>query len=157
MNANHRLTGLIEAFVHPIDPETTPSPFSPEQWKQLDGFLTPIALTESTILYHRNSDEKGIFLLESGRAAIHYENSEGKLRICLISPGNIFGEASFLGKLPRQATAQATADGKAWILDRIKFKEMTTRNPELAVTFMQFATQILSKRVFNGRRRIGIS
>lgn len=157
MNASSLLAGLIEAFQHPIDPEAAKIAFTPEQWRLLEGFLTPFPLRESQLIYPRGNEDKSLFLLESGRVTIHYENSEGKVRLCLVSPGNLFGEASFLGRLPRKSSAQVASAGKAWMLGRIKFSEMMQRNPELAVAVTQTAAEVLANRVFNGKRRVAIS
>lgn len=157
MNAPLRLSGLQEAFEHPLDQESLAAPFTPSQWRLLESFLSPLSLAESSIVYQRGAEGRSLLFLESGRITIHYENSKGKLRLSLVSPGNLFGEASFLGKLPRQATAQVASPGKAWSLGPVKFTELSNRYPDLSLAVTQLAAGVLARRVSNSKRRIAIS
>lgn len=151
------MTTLVQAFNAPVDPEMLRAPLSDMQWNKLSAYLLPLSLTESRIIYKRGSHEKSLYFLESGRIAIHYENSQGKLRISLIDAGNFFGEASFLGKQNRLATAQVAAAGKCWVLTTLKFTEMVNRSPELALAIQQQAAYVLAQRIANRTRRIAIS
>lgn len=151
------LNGLIEAFSIPTDPELKVPTLSESQWQSLANYLSPAALAESQIVFQRGREESSLYFLESGKIAIHYENEEGKLRMGLVGPGAVFGEASFLGNMVRQATAQSMAPGKAWVLTVLKFREMLLRDSELALKTMQIAASTLARRSRDARKRRSIA
>lgn len=151
------ITPLVEAFQAGADPEVHRPTFSNEQWGKLAAYLSPIALQESSLVYKRGATEKSLYFIESGRVTVHYENSQGKLRMCIVDPGNFLGEASFLGMQNRLATAQVGTSGKAWVLSPLKFNEMVNRSPELALAVTQQAAHVLAHRIANRNRRVAIS
>lgn len=151
------ITVLVDAFKTASDPEVYRPTFSDEQWSKLAAYLSPIALQESNLLYKRGATEKTLYFIESGRITVHYENGQGKLRMCIVDPGNFLGEASFLGQQNRLATAQVAAAGKGWVLSPLKFNEMINRSPELALAVTQQASYVLAHRVANRNRRVAIS
>lgn len=147
------LNGLIEAFSVPSDPQLHAVSLSANQWQSLASYLNPVALTESQMVFQRGREESSLYWLESGKVAIHYENEQGALRMGFVGPGAVFGEASFLGSMARQASAQSMAASKAWVLTVLKFREMFTRDPELALKTMQIAASTLAKRSRDARKR----
>lgn len=151
------ITALVEAFKTPVDPEVNPNPFSDDHWNKIAAYLTPTVFQESSLLYKRGANERSLYLVESGRITVHYENSQGKLRMCLVDAGNFLGEASFLGLQNRLATAQVAASGRGWVLSPHKFNEMSLRNPELAFVVTQQAAHVLAQRIANRNRRVAIS
>lgn len=155
--AHEKLQGLIAAFSAPFDPEAPKNPFSPDQWAELAGYLTPVALLEPELLFQRKREERSLYFIERGRVTIHYENAKGAVRMALVSSGAVFGEASFLGNLPRQATAQVASAGQAWVLGRMKFNELHKRNPDLALDVAQLAATTLARRSRDPRRRRAIA
>ncbi|RMX04991.1 cyclic nucleotide-binding domain-containing protein [Corticibacter populi] len=157
MYSASRLAGLIEAFQSPQDAEAVRLALPLEHWRVMEGHLTLVNMVESSFLFQRGGQERSLYLLESGRVVIHYENSLGKLRMATISPGNMFGEASFLGRMSRQATAQVANVGKVWTLGPVKFGELCNRHPELALTLTQLAATVLAKRSCDRKRRIAIA
>lgn len=148
-----RIEKLIKAFEFPLDKDSVAKPFSPQQWELLDGYLMPVNLVEGEILFQRHREERSLYLIESGRVTIHYENSKGTLRMGFVSPGSVLGEASFLGNVPRQAGARVAAAGQAWMLSRLKFMELHKRAPDVALDVVQMAATILAKRSRDPRRR----
>lgn len=156
-NSMTTLNGLIEAFTVPSDAQLQVPTLSASQWASLANYLNPVTLIESQIIFQRGREEFSLYFLESGKVAIHYENDQGKLRIGLVGPGTVFGEASFLGNMVRQATAQSMAPGKAWVLTVLKFREMFSRDPELALKTIQIASTTLAKRSRDGIKRRSIA
>ncbi|KKW67780.1 hypothetical protein AAV94_09155 [Lampropedia cohaerens] len=154
---SEKLLGLALAFAHPIDPETPANALTDAQWAALAGYLVQIPLVEAEILFQRRRQERSLYFIETGRVHIHYENDKGAIRAALVSAGSLFGEASFLGNLPRQATAQVAAAGRAWQLSRLKFTELYTRQPDLALQIIQLAGTTLAQRARNARRRPAIA
>ncbi|MDO4704654.1 MAG: cyclic nucleotide-binding domain-containing protein [Comamonadaceae bacterium] len=153
MTGKTRLHDLIQAFAYPLDKESKAKPFSPQHWAMLDGYLTRVELKQGQTLFQRDRDERSLYLLESGRVTVHYENAKGTLRMGFVSPGSVFGEASFLGNLPRQASATVADAGVAWALSRIKFMELYRREPDLGMEVVQMAASILARRSRDARRR----
>ncbi|MDH5857479.1 cyclic nucleotide-binding domain-containing protein [Lampropedia aestuarii] len=151
------MNGLIEAFAVPADPQLQVPNLSAGQWASLANFLSPVSLGESQIVFQRGREESSLYFLESGKIAIHYENAQGQLRMGLVGPGAVFGEASFLGNMLRQATAQSMAPGKAWVLTVLKFREMLTRDSELALKTIQIAASTLARRSRDARKRRSIA
>lgn len=152
-----RIAGLIHACQLPSDADAIANPFTQEEWALLDGFLVPLPLAESAIIYAKGQDERSLLFVESGQVLIHYENSQGQLRLAKIGAGSIFGEASFLSRSARRATAQVAHPGKAWSLGRLKYTELGQRYPQLAMAVTQYAAHILANRAADKKRRAAIS
>ncbi|PAT36447.1 Crp/Fnr family transcriptional regulator [Vandammella animalimorsus] len=155
--SNMRLADLAAAFAAPLDPEAISKPLAANHWELLAGFLTPTNLMEGETLFQRYRDERSLYFLESGRVTIHYENEKGTLRVALVSSGTVFGEASFLGNMPRQASAQVATAGRAWQLSRLKFTELYQRHPSVALDVVQLASATLARRSRDARRRRAIA
>ncbi|THT97462.1 cyclic nucleotide-binding domain-containing protein [Lampropedia puyangensis] len=148
-----QLTGLIEAFSIPSDTTSSIPSLTPDQWEALSSYLNAVTLEEGQILFQRTREESSLYFLERGKVAIHYENARGTLRIGVLGPGVVFGEASFLGNIPRQASAQSMLPGRAWVLPVLKFREMFSRNPDLALKVIQIAATTLALRSRDSRKR----
>lgn len=153
MTTPTRIEALMQAFSFPLEKDAVTKPLSPQQWSVLDGYLMPVQLSEGEALFQRGRLERSLYLMESGRVTIHYENAKGVLRMGFVSAGSVFGEASFLGDVPRLASAKVAVSGKAWMLSRLKFVELHKREPDLALDVVQLAATVLAKRSRDPRRR----
>lgn len=149
------LQGLIKAIAE-ASAEDSPNPnmLAAGQWELLAPYLQPCVLAPSQVLFSKDSNDRSLYLIESGSLSVHYEDEKGRLRLALVPAGSLVGEGGFFAHRPRTATVQATAASKLWSLSALRFGELSNRQPAIALGIAMAAGAVLAKRLGNRRRRI---
>ena len=149
------LQGLIHAVAEAVADDALKDPFTPAQWAVLAPYLQQYALGEGQTLFTRGAaNDRTLYLIESGSLSAHYEDEKARLRMAIIGSGSIVGESVFFSQRPRIATVQAASASKLWGLSSLRFTELSTRQPALALGLTLAAGSVLARRLNNRRRRV---
>ena len=106
------------------------------------------------MLFAKGTNDRTLYLVESGSLSVHFEDEKQRLRLAIVGPGSMVGEGAFFSHQPRSATVQAGAPSKLWSLPALRFTELCNRQPAVALHLAMAAGAVLAKRLGNRRRRI---
>lgn len=148
------LTGLIEAIGQTTADDGMNNLLTREQWTLLSSYLLPVNLPAGQVLFAQGTNDRTLYLVESGSLSVHTENEDQRLRLAIVSPGSVVGEGAFFSHRPRSATVQASAPSKLWSLAAIRFAELSNRQPAVALQLTMAVGAVLAKRLANRRRRV---
>lgn len=148
------LTGLIEAISQTTADDGMNNVLSREQWGLLSSYLQPVNLPAGQVLFAQDTNDRTLYLVESGSLSVHSENENQRLRLAIVGAGSVVGEGAFFSHRPRSATVQASAPSKLWSLTALRFSELANRQPVVALQLAMAVGAVLAKRLANRRRRV---
>ena len=148
------LSGLIQAITHATADDSMNNVLTAEQWDWLSAYLLPISIPSGQVLFAKGTNDRTLYLVESGSLSVHFEDEKQRLRLAIVGPGSMVGEGAFFSHQPRSATVQAGAPSKLWSLPALRFTELCNRQPAVALHLAMAAGAVLAKRLGNRRRRI---
>ena len=88
---------------------------------------------------------------------VHYEDSHDRIRIAVVGEGSLLGEGAFFSHLPRSATVSAGSDCRLWCLTPLRFRELCTRAPEVALELTVAMSAVLARRMYNKPKRVAVT
>lgn len=148
------LQGLVQAIDQAQDPDHLSNTLTVAQWETLAAYLQPCVLESGKMLFARGTADRTLYFLESGTLSAHYEDAKAKLRVAMIGPGSVVGEAAFFSRQPRTANVQAASACRLWALTALRFGELAHRQPAIALALSMAAGEVLAKRLQHRRRRV---
>ncbi len=148
--------GLIDAVNHNTV-EDALSKVTPAHWEALAPFMQPFTLAPSQMLIAQGSLDRTLYFLESGSLSVHFEDATGKVHLAIVNAGSAVGEGGFFSHMPRNATVQAVGACKLWNLTFIKYADISTKLPRVALALAMALGAIITKRMIDRRKRISIT
>ena len=148
------LTGLIQAISSAVASDSLQTPFTQAQWDALAPYLTSVELAAGEVLFPAGTQDRNLFVVESGNLSVHYLDSKEKVHLTIIGPGALLGEGAFCAHRPRRVTVQAASGCRLWCLTSLRFTELSNRNPALALALVMAMGQVLAKRATDSRKRL---
>lgn len=93
----------------------------------------------------RQGDEADcVFIVHTGFLKVWVSGLNGSLStLCVVGPGEIFGELSLLDGGPRSASVTAITRSELVVLDRAPFLKLLEQRPQVAIAIMQ----VMARRV----------
>jgi CRP-like cAMP-binding protein len=149
--------GLIKAIAQNETSDQFKPAITPAQWELLGTYLQPFALTNGQVLIEQNSNDRTVYLVESGNLTVHYQDGKGRVRLAVVGPGSAVGEGAFFTRQPRNATVQAASACKIWSLTPIRFTELSNRQPGLALEVAMALGSLVSRRLANRPKRVAVT
>lgn len=109
------------------------SDLTPSEIQTLRSKMRPRSYAADEIIFHKDDPASGLFILTSGIVKICVSSEEGQeTLICLMFPGDCFGEMAILDGRPRSATAVALERVETLLLLRNDFNEYLDSHPKVA-------------------------
>jgi CRP-like cAMP-binding protein len=150
--------GLMKAIAQNDTNDAFTPHLTPTQWDMLGSYLQPMQVNGGKVLIQEGAtDDRTLYILESGGLTVHYEDSKGRVRIAVIHPGSAVGEGAFFSRNPRSATVQASGACTVWSLTPLRFAELSKRQPEVALEIALALGSLVSKRLANRPRRVAVT
>ncbi|OSZ63303.1 Crp/Fnr family transcriptional regulator [Hydrogenophaga sp. IBVHS2] len=137
--------------------DALPLNLSEIQWNTLAGYLQPVMLRQGQALIEQGVKDRTVYLVESGTLTVHYEDSHDRIRIAVVGEGSLLGEGAFFSHLPRSATVSAGSDCRLWCLTPLRFRELCTRAPEIALELTVAMSAVLARRMYNKPKRVAVT
>ena len=131
--------------------------FTPAQWDTLAPYLQALDVEAGRVLIERGAPDRAIYLVESGALSVHYQDSQGRVRMAIVSAGSVAGEGGFFSHLPRAATVQTSSPARLWLLSPLRFVELSNRQSALALELTLGLAAVMAKRLYNRARRVAVS
>jgi CRP-like cAMP-binding protein len=95
------------------------SGLSPELTEQLVRSLNSISLKKNTLIFGKDSEGDGLYIIRSGQVKVVLQNEDGKeIILATFQPGDFFGEMSLLDGRPRSANVFTTQNTQLLVLSR---------------------------------------
>lgn len=127
------------------------------QWRNLADYLQPVSLQQGQVLIEQGVKDRTVYFVESGSLTVHYEDDKDRIRLAMVGPGSLLGEGAFFSHLPRSATVNAGSACKLWCLTPLRFRELSTRFPELALDLTVAMSAVLARRLYNKPKRVAVT
>lgn len=109
-------------------------------------FGEPREVAKGAVLFLKDSEADGVWLLEQGVVSI-LSGGDESTRLSTLGPGQFLGEMSLIDGKSRSATAQADSPVRALLLDKQAIAALTSREPEAALKIMSNIAKYLSYRI----------
>ena len=78
-----------------------------------------------------------MYVIQSGRAEVILEGSNGEVRLTILKAGDVFGELALFTKEPRSATVRALDQARVLTVDKRVFLKRVHEDPSLAFHILQ--------------------
>jgi CRP-like cAMP-binding protein len=151
------IQGLAQSMRLSSALDAVPLNLNDGQWPQLANYLQPVALQQGQVLIEQGVKDRTVYFVESGTLTVHYEDSRERVRIAVVGSGSLLGEGAFFSHLPRSATVHAGSDCRLWCLTPLRFRELSTRHPEIALDVSVAMAAVLARRMYNRPKRVAVT
>ncbi len=121
--------------------------FNDEMLIPLAKILEPVSLEAEKTIFAEGDEDRNLNIVVEGTVQITRSTPVGTQILTTLGPGSLFGEVSFLDRLPRSATAFAVSDGAIYNLPADKLDAVVGSNRELAVSLLWGFWQTLASKV----------
>ena len=148
---------LAQAMRHSSALDAVPLNLSEAHWTTLAQFMQPVALQQGQVLIEQGVKDRTVYFIESGTLTVHYEDSKERVRIAVVGAGSVLGEGAFFSHLPRSATVHAGGDCRLWCLTPLRFRELGTRHPTIALDLSVAMAAVLARRMYNKPKRVAVT
>lgn len=98
------------------------------------------------ILYHEDDEPTKFYLLESGMLRAEYTMPQGGYSEVIVA-GRPCGELPFFGRTRRTAVMKVEQDCVLWCLDREKWEELKSREPDIAQELLTITLKLTAERM----------
>lgn len=137
--------------------DAVPVNLSDAQWQLLGDYLQPVTLSQGQILIEQGVKDRTVYFVESGSLTVHYEDDKDRVRIAIVGAGSVLGEGAFFSHLPRSATVSAGGHARLWCLTPLRFRELSTRYPVIALELTVAMAAVLARRMYNKPKRVAVT
>jgi CRP/FNR family transcriptional regulator, cyclic AMP receptor protein len=149
--------GLVQAMTHNESNDGFKPALTPAQWELLGSYMQPFALMQGQVLIEQRALDRTLYLVESGSLTVHYEDTQGRVRLATVGAGSVVGEGAFFTRMPRNATVQAGSISKLWCLTPIRFSELSNRHPDVALELAMALGSLVARRLVNKPKRVAVT
>lgn len=105
-------------------------------------------LAAGTVVFQRGAPGDELFIVRRGHIHIRLPLEGGKHHhLATFCRGELFGELSFLDRMPRSADAVATSDASLFVLSRARFAALERADPHLAGTLFERLARVIAHRL----------
>lgn len=137
--------------------DAVPVNLSDAQWQLLGDYLQPVTLSQGQVLIEQGVKDRTVYFVESGSLTVHYEDDKDRVRIAMVGAGSVLGEGAFFSHLPRSATVNAGGHSRLWCLTPLRFRELATRFPVIALELTVAMAAVLARRMYNKPKRVAVT
>lgn len=118
-----------------------------EQWRQLAPYLSRQEVRAGDLLVKQESRERTMYMLESGSLQVFVTGNPGRLRLSILRPGAVVGEAGMFSDQPRMANVEAMTECVVWALSGPRIEELALRNAALTLELVRAAAAVMGVRM----------
>lgn len=122
--------------------------FTVEEIAQVEAAVQVRELKAGEVLFRRGDMGDELFFVRCGIVHIRLPLEGGKHHhLATFGRGELFGELSFLDRMPRSADAVAAGDASVFALPREAFEQLQRQHPHLAATLFERIAQVIGLRL----------
>ncbi|MCX5785803.1 MAG: SulP family inorganic anion transporter [Elusimicrobia bacterium] len=107
-------------------------------------------------IFLRKGQSDELFLIRRGRVRIvlPLKDTHRQHHLAVFGPGDFFGEAGFLARMPRTADAIALSDTDLYVISRDTFDAISRRDPAVSAAFFQRLASVEALRLRDADREL---
>jgi CRP/FNR family cyclic AMP-dependent transcriptional regulator len=147
------ILALAEATRHSDAIDAVSLSLSDAQWIILGTYLQPICLPSGQALMEQGVMDRAVYFVETGSLTVHHEDDQKRERLAIVSEGSMLGEGAFFSHLPRSATVRAGCMVRLWRLTPLRFRELSQRDPAIALELTVAMATVMARRMYPLSRR----
>lgn len=156
-STRHDIQALAQAMRLSSALDAVPLNLNEPQWQTLANYLQSVSLHQGQALIEQGVKDRTVYFVESGSLTVHYEDDRERIRIAMVGSGSLLGEGAFFSHLPRSATVNAGSDCRLWCLTPLRFRELSTRHPDIALDLTVAMAAVLARRMYNKPKRVAVT
>ncbi len=137
--------------------DALPMKLADAQWHQLAEYLQPMSLPQGQVLIERGVRDRTVYFVESGSLSAHFQDPRQRVRMAMVGTVSLLGEGAFFSHLPRSATVSAGSECRVWSLTPLRFRELSTRQPDIALELTLAMAAVLARRMHNKPKRVAVT
>jgi CRP/FNR family transcriptional regulator, cyclic AMP receptor protein len=126
-----------------------------EQWRLVQGYLSLHDIHAGELIAKQDDVDRTVFFLEEGSLQVFRSappmvstgQTPPRMRIGLLRPGAIVGEAGLFGHIPRLANVESMTTCKVWALIPTRWDELCLRQPTVALEMLRAAGVVYATRM----------
>ena len=115
-------------------------------WKRSAPFFRRREFEAGAALYHSGDSANEFYLVERGILKAKYQ-IEGQTLSEVIVAGTTCGELPFFSETKRTSTTFADQKSVVWVLDRRKWNELQSKEPDIARELLKLSLKLTSERM----------
>ena len=116
-------------------------------WRRMTPYLQKRQYEAGAVLYHSGDPAEDFFLLEKGILKAKYQLEEGQAFSEVIVAGTTCGELPFFSETKRTSTTVADQKSVVWVLDRRKWDELQSKEPDVTRELLKLSLKLTSERM----------
>jgi CRP/FNR family transcriptional regulator, cyclic AMP receptor protein len=147
------LRTLMDAIGNSPAYDRLPLHLSADQWERLAGYLQAQDLAAGQTLMTQGENDRSVYLLESGSLSVHFEDGKSRVRLAMVGPGSVVGERAFFSQQQRNATVQAAAPARLWLLSPMRWRQLCQNEAAMASQLSRALGQVMALRAGNAPAR----
>ncbi len=99
--------------------------------------------SKKSIIFHEGDQGDTLYILKQGRIKISKITEDGREKtLCILQPGDFFGEMAIFDNMPRSATAEVIDDGAVvFTVSKRDFERLLTEQPSIALQIIRDLTR----------------
>jgi len=132
--------------------------FNPLELLKLTEICRRLFLPKAGVIISEGADfeaDSALYVMVTGLAKVAVPMGEGKeLVLAFMSPGDHFGEMSFLDQHPRSADVVAMEDTELLVMEQEALEELLAGDREMGLKFYRSMSKVLAKRLREANARM---
>jgi glutaminase len=105
------------------------------------------AFPKGATVFRAGDPSDAVYLVVSGRVAVHLDTPEGAIRVATIGAGSAFGEMAAIDGLGRSSTIEAEADCICRTVDQSMLDRLERAAPGASITLYRNIARVLARRL----------
>ena len=115
-------------------------------WFEATPYFKRKEYVAGTVLFRRDEEATGFYLVESGILRAEYDLPQGWLCESIVA-GTTCGELPFFSETPRTATAVVERDCVIWLMDDVSWRKLQKDRPDVARELLRISLKLTSERM----------
>lgn len=119
------------------------SGMTPDSLARIASITGEKTYSKKSIIFHEGDEGDTLYILKHGRVKISKITEDGREKtLCIMQPGDFFGEMAIFDNLPRSATAEVIDDGAiVSTVSKRDFERTLIDHPSIAVQIIRDLTR----------------
>lgn len=138
---------LYDAVRSLNSPDAFKPRWTPDQWRTFESFLTRHEIRGGDLLVRQGDHDRTMYLLESGTLQVFVQPPKPGVKLSILRPGAVVGEAGLFSDQPRMANVEAMGACVVWALRGPRYEELAVRNPPLTLELVRAAAALMGVRM----------
>lgn len=127
------------------------------KWRDLAEYLQPVHLPQGQVLMEQGVRDRTVYFVEAGSLLVYDQEGQERVHLAVVGAGSLLGEGAFFSHLSRSATVSAGSDCRLWCLTPLRFRELSSRHPDIALELAVSMAAVLARRMYNKPKRVAVT